>query len=204
MLKVGLTGGIGAGKSAVSQRFAELGVPVIDTDEISRHLTGPEGVALPVLRQTFGTAFRPDGSLDRAALRRVVFADPGARARLEGLLHPLIRQEVEGALHRLDAPYCIVVVPLLVESGDYDKLLHRVAVVDSPETSRIERVMARSGLDRDEILAIIAAQASRKERLARADYVLNNSTTLTSLRTQVDVLHQRLQYEARNFDSPGE
>ena len=204
MLKVGLTGGIGAGKSSVSQRFAELGVPVIDTDDISHRLTGPEGVALPMLRQNFSTAFRPDGSLDRAALRRVVFADPGARARLEGLLHPLIRQEVEAALHRLDAPYCIVVVPLLVESGDYDKLLHRVAVVDSPETSRIERVMARSGLDRDEILAIIAAQASRKERLARADYVLNNSTTLTSLRTQVDVLHQRLRCEARNFDSPGE
>ena len=204
MLKIGLTGGIGAGKSAVSRRFAELGVPVIDTDEISHRLAGPDGEALPGLRQSFADVFRPDGSLDRAALRRVIFADAGARARLEGLLHPLIRREVETALDALQAPYCIVVVPLLVESGDYDKLLHRVAVVDSPETSRIERVMAGSGLARDEVLAIIAAQASRKERLARADYVLNNSTTLSSLRAQVDVLHQRLLRDARNFDASGE
>ncbi len=204
MLKIGLTGGIGAGKSAVSQRFAELGVPVVDTDEISHRLTAPGGEALPVLRQNFADVFRPDGSLDRAALRRLVFADASARARLEGLLHPLIRREVETALGTLQAPYCIVVVPLLVESGDYDKLLHRVAVVDSPENSRIERVMTRSSLAREEILAIIAAQASRKERLARADYVLNNSTTLSSLRAQVDVLHQRLLREARNFNSSGE
>ncbi len=204
MLKVGLTGGIGAGKSAVSRRFAELAAPVIDTDEISHRLTGPDGEALPVLRQNFPSAFRPDGSLERAALRRMVFADAGARARLEGLLHPLIRREVETALGALQAPYCIVVVPLLVESGGYDKLLHRVAVVDSPETSRIERVMARSGLARAEVLAIIAAQASRKERLARADYVLNNSTTLSSLRAQVDVLHQRLLRDARSFDSSWE
>ncbi len=204
MLKVGLTGGIGAGKSAVSARFAELGVPVIDTDEISRRLTAADGAALPALRQVFGPAFHPDGSLDRAALRHLVFSDPAARARLETLLHPLIRQAVEAALGVLAAPYCVVVVPLLVESGDYDRLLQRVVVVDSPEASRIDRVMARSGLSRDEVLAIIAAQAGRKERLARADYVLNNSTTLTSLRAQVDALHQSLQRQARHFDSSEE
>jgi dephospho-CoA kinase len=192
MWVVGLTGGIGSGKSTVADSFAAQGVPVIDTDVIARDLTAPGGAALDAVRAAFGEAvMQADGTLDRAALRRRVFSDSASRHRLEAILHPLIRQRVEQALGTLTAPYALVVVPLLVETGGYRAVLDRVLVVDCPEDMQIERVIARSGLTRDEVTAILAAQASRAERLAAADDVIVNSASPEALRTQVAALHRR-------------
>jgi dephospho-CoA kinase len=192
MWVVGLTGGIGSGKSTVADNFAAQGVPVIDTDVIARDLTAPGGAALDAVRAAFGEAvMQADGTLDRAALRRRVFSDSASRHRLEAILHPLIRQRVEQALGTLTAPYALVVVPLLVETGGYRDVLDRVLVVDCPEDMQIERVIARSGLTRDEVTAILAAQASRAERLAAADDVIVNSASPEALRTQVAALHRR-------------
>jgi dephospho-CoA kinase len=192
MWVVGLTGGIGSGKSTVADHFAAQGVPVIDTDAIARDLTAPGGAALDAVRAAFGEAVvQADGTLDRAALRRRVFSDNTSRHRLEAILHPLIRQRVEQALATLTAPYALIVVPLLVETGGYRDVLDRVLVVDCPEDLQIERVMARSGLTRDEVTAILAAQASRAERLAAADDVIVNSASPEVLRTQVAALHRR-------------
>ncbi len=192
MYKVGLTGGIGSGKSTVADLFAELGVPVIDTDQIARQLTVPGGAALQAIHTAFSeSTFKPDGSLDRAALRRLVFAEPAARQQLEAILHPLIRDEVERVLANLDAPYVLIVIPLLVETGGYRDLLNRILVVDCPETLQISRVKARNGLAQDEVLAIMAAQATRVERLARADDVIANTASAEALRAGVAALNQR-------------
>lgn len=192
MYAVGLTGGIGSGKSTVADLFAERGVPVIDTDVISRQLTGPDGPALDDIRAAFGEAvLREDGTLDRAVLRRLVFDDATARQKLEAILHPRIRVEVQRALACMAGPYVLVVVPLLVESGGYRDLLDRILVVDCPETEQISRVMARSGLAREEVAAILAAQANRAERLAVADDVIVNTSSRENLREQVSTLHQR-------------
>jgi dephospho-CoA kinase len=210
MLVVGLTGGIGSGKSTVADCFAAQGVPVIDTDVIARELTAPGGAALDAIRATFGAAvMQEDGTLDRAALRRQVFADTPARRRLEAILHPLIRQRVEQTLATLTAPYVVIVIPLLVqrqdrpegerlaayplrvESGGYRDVLDRVLVVDCPEDLQIVRVMARSGFSRDEVTAILAAQASRAERLAVADDVIRNTASPEALCAEAAILHQR-------------
>ena len=192
MFTVGLTGGIGSGKSTVADLFAELGVPVIDTDVISHQLTAPGAAALDAIRAAFGeTVMRADGTLDRAALRRRVFSDSDARHRLEAILHPRIRQAVEQTLATLSAPYALVVIPLLVETGGYQDVLNRVLVVDCPEDLQIARVMARSGLAQDEVQAILAAQARRPERLAVADDVILNTVAPEALRTLVATLHQR-------------
>ncbi|MGE5318622.1 MAG: dephospho-CoA kinase [Hyphomicrobiaceae bacterium] len=192
MFTVGLTGGIGSGKSTVADLFAELGTPVIDTDVIARELTGPGGAALNAVRAAFGeTVIRADGTLDRAALRRRVFADARARRQLEAILHPRIRQAVEQRRALLTAPYALVVIPLLVETGGYRDVLDRVLLVDCPEDLQIARVMARSGLAQDEVEAMLAAQAGRSERLAAADDVLLNTDSPDALRPQVAALHQR-------------
>ena len=192
MFVVALTGGIGSGKSTVADAFAALGVPVIDTDIIARELTAPGGAALNPVREAFGDAvIQPDGSLDRAALRQRVFSDAAARLRLEAILHPLIRQRVEQALSGLAACYALIVVPLLVETGDYRDVLQRILVVDCPESIQVERVMARSGLAREEVAAILAAQATQAERLAIADDVIANTATPEDLRAMVATLHQR-------------
>lgn len=192
MLVVGLTGGIGSGKSTVADRFAALGVPVIDTDVIARRLAEPGGEALPEIRAAFGeSVMQPDGGLDRPALRRRVFADADARRRLEAILHPRIRRSVGQALADLKAPYALVVIPLLVESGGYRDVLDRVLVIDCPEALQVERVMARSGLSHDEVGAILAAQATRAERLAVADDVLENTVEPSALGAAVDALHAR-------------
>jgi len=186
MLRIGLTGGIGSGKTAVSGLFAELGAPVVDTDVISRQLTARDGAALPAIRALWGeTVMLPDGGLDRAALRRKVFADAVARRQLEAILHPLIREQVAAALASISAPYVVVVVPLLVETGHYGGLLDRVLVVDCPEALQVERAMARSGLAAAEVAAIVAAQADRASRLAVADDVVANDGTIDALRRQV-------------------
>jgi len=191
MFTVGLTGGIGSGKSAVAECFAEHGVPVIDTDVIARQLTMPGGAALGEIHAHFGDAvMHPDGTLDRAALRRRIFSDPAARNRLEAILHPRIRQSVEQALATLAAPYALIVIPLLVETGGYRDVLNRVLVVDCPEELQIARVMARSGLAQDEVKAILAVQAGRAERRAAADDVIVNTATPAALRADVARLHQ--------------
>jgi dephospho-CoA kinase len=192
MYTVGLTGGIGSGKSTVADCFAALGVPVIDTDVIARELTAPDGAALAAIRAAFGEAvMQADGTLDRAALRRRVFADTAARHQLETILHPRIRQAVQQALATLAAPYALIVIPLLVETGGYQDVLNRVLVVDCPEAVQIARVKARSGLAHDEVQAILAAQAGRAERLAAADDVIVNTATPAELCAEVARLHQR-------------
>lgn len=192
MFTVGLTGGIGSGKSTVADCFAAHGVPVIDTDVIARDLTAPGGAALDAVRAVFGeTVMQADGTLDRAALRRRVFADSAARRQLEAILHPLIRQVVGQRLVTLTAPYALIVIPLLVETGGYRDVLNRVLVVDCPEEVQIARVMARSGLAHGEIKAILAAQAGRAERLAVADDIIVNTASLGALRAEVVALHQR-------------
>jgi len=192
MFTVGLTGGIGSGKSTVAECFAAHGVPVIDTDVIARRLTLPGSAALDEIRTAFGeTVMQADGTLDRAALRRRVFADAAARHQLEAILHPGIRQAVEQALATLAAPYALIVIPLLVETGSYRDVLSRVLVVDCPEELQISRVMARSGLAQEEVKAILAAQAGRAERLAVADDVISNTGSPEILRTEVAALHRR-------------
>ena len=192
MFTVGLTGGIGSGKSTVSDCFAAHGVPVIDTDVIARQLSVPGGEVLDAIRAAFGaTVIQPDGALDRAALRRRVFADAKARHQLEAILHPRIRQEVEQTLATLAAPYALIVIPLLVETGGYRDVLNRVLVIDCPEELQIARVMARSGLAQDEVKAILAAQAGRAERLAVADDVIMNTASQEALCAEVALLHRR-------------
>ena len=192
MFAVGLTGGIGSGKSTVSGLFAKLGVPVIDTDLIARQLTELGSEALDAIRASFSDAvMHADGSLDRAALRRRVFADTSARKQLEAILHPRIRREVERSLASIRSPYAMIVIPLLVETGGYRDLLNRVLVVDCPESVQIERVMARSGLSREEVMAILETQASRAQRLAAADDVILNTLTPDALRAEVGLLHRR-------------
>jgi dephospho-CoA kinase len=189
---VGLTGGIGSGKSAVAHLFEQRGITVVDTDAIAHALTAPGGAAMAAIRAEFGDAVaNADGALDRAAMRAVVFADPAARKRLESILHPLIRAESERQLlaQPAGAPYAILMVPLLIESGDYRKRVQRIAVVDCAESTQIARVMSRNGLARSEIERILAAQATRAERLAAADDVIDNDGALDDLPAQIERLH---------------
>lgn len=189
---VGLTGGIGSGKSAVAELFAKLGVPVIDTDEIAHELTQSGREAIAPIRAAFGAeAVAPDGSLERARMRRLVFGDVQARRRLEAILHPLIRAESARRIGRVRGPYAILVIPLLVEDGVDRSRTARVLVVDCPEALQIERVMRRSGLQEEEVRAILASQARREQRLAAADDVIDNSGPLVALHEQVRRLNEK-------------
>lgn len=189
---VGLTGGIGSGKSAAADCFAAHGIAVVDTDALAHALTAAGGVAMPELRAEFGPEVAtPDGALNRSWMRRLVFADPGARKRLEAILHPQIRALSGERCRGAASPYVILAVPLLVESGGYRDCCDRIVVVDCPESLQISRVMARSGLSESEVRAIMAAQASRGERLVVADDVLNNDGDLHHLEAQVAGLHRK-------------
>jgi dephospho-CoA kinase len=189
---VGLTGGIGSGKSAASSLFAKLGAAVVDTDEISHELTVVSGAAIAAIRDQFGPEFiAENGSLDRARMRNRVFEDPAARKRLEAILHPLIRERTRDAVSTARAPYVIVVVPLLFETGACLDLVRRVVVVDCAESEQVRRVAARSGITAEEIRRIMAAQLPRAARLQRADDVLDNSGGLDALRAQVAQLHDK-------------
>lgn len=199
---VGLTGGIGSGKSAVADLFGERGITVVDTDAIAHALTAPDGAAMPAIRAEFGDgAANTDGALDRTAMRAIVFADPSARKRLETILHPMIRSESERQLsaNPTNSPYAILMVPLLVESGDYRKRVDRIAVVDCAEATQIDRVMSRNGLARSDIERILEAQATRAERLAAADDVINNDGALAELPAQVERLHEHYLALSRRF-----
>lgn len=188
---VGLTGGIGSGKSAAADFFEELGATVVDTDAIAHELTGPGGAAMPAIREMFGTDFiAADGSLDRVRMRTRAFSDPAAKRRLEAILHPLIRAEVLRRVAAVPGPYVIVVIPLLFETGGYPGLIQRVAVVDCAEETQIARTMARSRLSRAEVQAILRAQASRETRRAGAHDVLDNEGGLEALRIQVQDRHR--------------
>ena len=189
---VGLTGGIGSGKSAAAACFAAQGIAVVDTDAIAHELTAAGGAAMPALLAEFGPEVAaPDGALDRAGMRRLVFAEPAARGRLEAILHPLIRELSAARCRDAVSPYVILAVPLLVETGAYRDRCQRIVVVDCPESLQISRVMARNGLTEVEIRAIMAAQASRDQRLAVADDVLNNDGDLHHLESQVADLHRK-------------
>jgi dephospho-CoA kinase len=188
---VALTGGIGSGKSAVAELFAAHGVTVIDADAVSHALTAPGGAALAPIARAFGAeVIRPDGGLDRAALRERVFADPAERRRLEAILHPMIRARMQADLAADTGPYALLAIPLLVETGQTD-LADRILVVDAPEAVRIERVGRRSGLAPDAVRRIMASQASSTQRLAVADDIIDNSGDLADLRPQVEALHAR-------------
>ena len=189
---VGLTGGIGSGKTSVAEIFRELGAAVVDTDEISRALTAPGGAALAAIAQQFGSEYvATNGGLDRQRMRAIVFDDPAARRRLEAILHPAIRREVDAALRAASATYAIVVVPLLVETGAYRDVARRILVVDCSEELQVKRVVERSGLSAPEVRAIMATQANRAERLARADDVVTNDADIAALRSQVLALHAK-------------
>ena len=192
MFSIGLTGGIGSGKTTVADMFAARGVPIIDTDLIAHQITAPGGVAMPLIESAFGPQYvAADGSLDRARMRTRVFGDGAAKAQLESITHPLIRAESEWQRNLARGAYHIVVVPLLVEAGPRAVKTDRVLVVDCPVDTQIERVMQRNGFTRDQVLAIIARQATREARFAAADDVVVNDSraTLDTLEREVDVLH---------------
>lgn len=189
---VGLTGGIGSGKSAAAAEFERLGAAVVDADAIAHELTRAGGAAIEQVRREFGDDYIDGtGAMDRARMRERVFADPSAKARLEALLHPMIRTEAERRIATADAPYVVHVVPLLVESADYRRRVSRVLVVDCTPAVQIDRVRRRSGLAAEEIRRIIDAQLPREARLSAADDVIDNSGSLDALHKQVRALHAR-------------
>lgn len=191
MLRVGLTGGIGCGKSVVAQHFAALNIPFIDADSIAHHLTAADSPVLDIIQATFGKQVRlPDGELNRPWLRERIFADHHERKKLEAILHPLIFDAVNTQLQALhDAPYVLLVIPLLLETRRYQDLIDRVLVVDCDVLQQRTRVHERSGLSHAEVDAIIAAQIPRSERLALADDVITNTADLATLKAQVQALH---------------
>lgn len=189
---VGLTGGIGSGKSAVEEAFAALGVDVTDTDRLAHELTAPGAPGLAAIAAGLGPQWlQADGTLDRAALRREAFADASTRARLEAILHPLIGEAARTAIARWTSPYGILVVPLLLERGGLASIVSRILVVDCPEDEQVRRVRARSGLSEDEVRAIMSTQLGRAARIARADDVLDNSGPRDAIAAQVTELDRR-------------
>jgi len=187
---IGLTGGIGSGKTTVANMFAERGASIVDTDLIAHSLTAPGGSAMPAIVAEFGPEFADaTGALDRARMRQLVFADAGAKARLEAILHPRIRDGALAAAAAATGSYVIYAVPLLVESGTWRSRVQRVLVIDCREEVQISRVMARNNLPEAQVLAIMAAQASRAQRLAAADDVIENNDGIAALTPQIDRLH---------------
>jgi len=197
---VGLTGGIGSGKSTVAEMFAQRGASIIDTDVIAHHVTSPNGPAMPLIRATFGHEYvHSDGAMDRTKMRTLVFTDPAAKKRLENILHPLIREHAERQAANAQGEYSIFVVPLLIESGVWKQRVSRVLVIDCQEEAQILRVRKRNGMDDAQIRAIMASQVSRTERLAAADDIIDNSGENASLESQVDRLHAMYASFAKTF-----
>ena len=196
ILLVGLTGGIGSGKTAVSDLLGKYGAGIIDTDLIAHQITAPGGIAIPLIQAQFGSEFiDPSGALDRSKMRALVFGNPEQRLALEKITHPLIRQETVRQANHLAlnrAPYLVFVVPLLIESGNWRSLIDYLVVVDCPVETQIERVMHRSNLPRSQVENILKAQASREERLSQADAVIENQGSLTDLENEARDLHQKI------------
>jgi dephospho-CoA kinase len=196
---VGVTGGIGSGKTTAVQLFEGLGASVVDTDAIAHALTQAGGAAMPTIRERFGARYvQADGSLDRAAMRALVFADPDAKRDLESILHPIIRARSQAAVAAAPGAYVLLVVPLLIEHGNYGGLVDRVLVIDADEAHQIERVRRRSGLDEAQVRAIMATQVTRARRLQAADDVIRNDAGEAELAEQVRALHERYLSLARN------
>jgi dephospho-CoA kinase len=191
MFVVGLTGGIGSGKSAAADEFARLGASVVDTDAIAHALTQQGGAAVAEVEKRFGKEFVVNGAMDRKKMRDHVFANPAAKRELEALLHPMIREESARRIAAASAPYVVHVVPLLIESPDYRRRVNRVLVVDAPEEEQVARVRARSNLPEEEVRAIMRTQVTRAARLAAADDVIDNAGSRDALRNQVAALHQK-------------
>ncbi|ANX04964.1 dephospho-CoA kinase [Immundisolibacter cernigliae] len=192
MLVIGLTGGIAAGKSTATAFFQERGVPVIDADEVARDVVAAGTPGLAAVVAAFGSQIlQADGTLDRRRLREVVFADPAERRRLEAILHPLIQTEIRARLQQVRGPYCILAVPLLIESAALRALVHRVLVIDVPVEVQVARLMQRDGMSAEQCQAMLAAQASRARRLEAADDVVDNATDVTALQRQLDSMHLR-------------
>jgi len=202
--RVGLTGGVASGKSTIASMLGDLGAGLVDADQLVHELTAPAGAAIAELRNAFGpSAIAADGGLDRAWMRARAFADAGARQRLEGILHPRVREEAERRAQALvsKVPYVVLVVPLLVESGNWKSRVQRVLVVDCAETTQLERVMTRPGIDRATATAIIRSQVDRHSRLAVADDVLFNEAPIAVMRDRVARLHD---YYVRSAESGSE
>jgi len=194
MLVIGLTGGIGSGKSTVAEMFESLGVPIIDMDRIARQIVEPGQPALTQIKQAFGEKIvAASGQLNRQQLSKIIFDSAEKRHQLEAILHPLIRQETARQLAELKSPYCIVVIPLLLES-EQRSLVDRVLVVDVPESLQITRTMQRDGISAAQVRKILAAQVGRDSRLNAADDVIDNSAAMEVIRHRVDELDQ--QYRA--------
>lgn len=192
---VGLTGGIGSGKTFIAALFAERGAAVVDTDEIAHRITAPGGEAIAAIREQFGEEYvTPEGALDRGRMRNLVFARPEEKKRLEAMVHPLIRLEAERSASAACGDYVIFVVPLLIESPVWRQRVSRVLVVDCPEQLQVERVMKRSDLSEEQVRAIMQTQVARAIRLAAADDVIVNDGDREALLPQVERLHA--QYRA--------
>lgn len=202
---VGLTGGVGSGKSTIGRMLSRHGAGIVDADAIAHELTQPGGIAIDALRTAFGAAaIGADGSLDRPWMRARAFADPGTRARLEAILHPLVRAASNHRAEELSAvgsPYVVFVIPLLVESGDARGRFDRILVIDCPEATQLARVCMRPGIDGSVARAILAAQATRAQRLEAADDVLFNEAPLDEIEARVGRLHQRYMELARTSSS---
>jgi len=202
MLIIGLTGGIGSGKSTVTDYFARHGIPAIDTDQLARELVTPGSPALNEIIDVFGpNILLPDGGLDRSQLRRRVFAEPAQKRRLEAILHPRLYIELRYRTQALHTPYCIWVVPLLLETGG-TALVDRVLVVDAPESLQRKRALRRDGMDETTLEAILHSQATRAERLRAADDIIVNDSDLSHLQQQVTALHHRYLDLARALPPP--
>lgn len=200
---VGLTGGIGCGKTTVADMFGALGTTLVDTDAIAHALTAPHGAAMPAILDEFGQDFATvEGAMDRIKMRALVFSDSTARARLEAILHPRIRDATAAAAAMATGPYTIFVVPLLIESGTWRQRVTRVLAIDCPEELQVARVMARNGMTEQQVRAIMAAQVTRAQRLAAADDVVLNDDGLDALRPQVERLHAFYLDESRRAHAP--
>ncbi len=190
-LVIGLTGGIGSGKTAVSDLFAKKGIDIIDADVVARQVVEPGSEALLKIADKFGEqSILSDGSLNRPFIRQLVFADKSNKQWIDDLLHPLIRAVMNQQIKQAQSPYCILAVPLLVENG-MNKMVDRVLVVDVDEHTQLQRASARDGQSKEQVQKIINAQASRKERLHLADDTIDNSATLDELIPQVERLHKQ-------------
>lgn len=199
-LRIGLTGGIGSGKTTACNLFKGMGVPVIDADQVTRDLTSPGKPALDAIARTFGRELiKDDGGLDRDRMRKIIFNDADARRKLESILHPLVYAEIERLTGEVDADYCIVSIPLLLETGNADQF-DRVLVIDVPEDIQRERATRRDNTDPMEIQSIIDSQISRSERLKLADDIVRNNGDIASLEKQINQIHEKYTELAENMN----